>query len=366
MHRFLYFPLLLTFLALGSHAQNDQPKALDSLFRTFFPDNEPGGAVLIARDGQVKFSKGYGISDMRSREQMTTKTLLNLGSISKTFVAYGILQLAEEKKLSLNDPVGKYFPGFRNKEIAQKVKLFHLLTHSSGLPDNRRTKEDSIFYLSAKDLENFNPILENDSLHFEPGERFEYSNPAFNGLALVIEQVTKMKWQDYIRELIFRPAGMKRSTITDGSYPEKGVAHAYLTDGVAWYEQDYGEEPTFAASGNGGVWSNVEELWKYELAIQRHRFLNQAWISSSRTPYPLKNWKGDTPPFIGLSWFITEMNGIRTIGHTGSQGGFLADYLWVPDEDFFYVVLCNTPRDLNSLRAKVFALSNIKNRKREK
>ncbi len=356
--------LVLLCTVIHGEAQSDPAASLHAVFNKEFKPGEPGGAVLVVRNGEVLISKGYGVADIRTGEAITPKTLFNIGSITKTFVAYGILELVDEKKISLDDPIGKYFPGFRNKAIAQQVKIHDLLTHSSGLPDNRRVRDDSIFYLTAKDAENWAPIMQNDSLHFEPGTNFEYSNPAFNALALIIEQVTGRKWQDHIRNLIFQPAGMKRSLITDGPFPEKGVSHAYVRDEKGWHELDYGEEPTFAAAGNGGVWSTVEELWKYEQAIRAARFISPTWIGMSRTVYPQPGWKGTTPPFIGLSWFITRFEGVPMIGHTGSQGGFISDYVSVPDQDFFYVLLCNTPRDITALRAKVFAACGIKDRSR--
>jgi CubicO group peptidase (beta-lactamase class C family) len=237
--------------------------------------------------------------------------------------------------------------------IAKKIKLYHLLTHTSGLPDIRKVQEDSVFFLTAKDEENWAPILQADSLEFEPGERFNYSNPAFNGLALIIQKVSGMKWQDYIKEKIMKPSGMNTSTITDGPYPESGVSHGYLFDGEKYFEKDYGEEPTFAASGNGGVWSSVEELWKYEQAIQNHVFLDNEWINKSRTVYNFSNWKDTVPAFIGLCWFITKTGNENMIGHTGSQGGFRADYVWLPEKKLFYVILCNTPKQLTGIRKKV-------------
>ena len=218
-------------------------------------------------------------------------------------------------------------------------------------------QEDSVFYLTAKDEENWAPIKKADSVEFQPGERFNYSNPAFNGLALIIEKVTSMKWQEYIRKKIMEPAGMKTSTITDGPYPESGVSHGYLFDGKNYFEKDYGEEPTFAAAGNGGVWSSVEELWKYEQAIQKNVFLDSVWTKRSRTVYDLSNWKDSLPPFIGLCWFITKTNNENMIGHTGSQGGFRADYVWLPKKKIFYVILCNTPKPLGALRNKVLAVA---------
>ena len=261
--------------------------------------------------------------------------------------------MAKENKLSLDDDLYKYFPDFKDSTVARKVKLHHLLTHSSGLPDIRKVQEDSVFYLSAKDEENWAPIKKTDSLEFEPGERFNYSNPAFNALALIIEKVSGMKWQAYIQEKIMKPSDMETSTITDGPHPQSGVSHGYLFDGKKYYEQDYGEEPTFAASGNGGVWSSVDELWKYEKAIQKNVFLDSAWIKRSRTVVGFSNWKDSLPSFMGLSWFITKTSNENMIGHTGSQGGFRADYVWLPDKKIFYVILCNTPKALSKVREKV-------------
>ena len=201
------------------------------------------------------------------------------------------------------------------------------------------------------------PSKKTDSLEFEPGEKFNYSNPAFNALALIIEKVSGTKWQRYIQKNIMEPAGMKTSTITDGPHPKTGVSHGYVFDGKNYIENDYGEEPTFAASGNGGVWSSVDELWKYEQAIQHNIFLDSTWIQRSRTIQGFSNWKDSTPSFIGLSWFITRTNNETMIGHTGSQGGFRADYVWLPEKQLFYVILCNTPKPLSKIRDKVLAVA---------
>ncbi|MBL7745552.1 MAG: beta-lactamase family protein [Chitinophagaceae bacterium] len=330
---------------------------LDSVFQSYFRANEPGGAVLIAKEGKVVYQGAFGLADMVTKEPITTKTLFNTGSISKTFVAYGILKLASQHKLSLEDDLYEYFPDFKNKEIARKVRLYHLLTHTSGIPDSRKVQEEHEFYLTAKDEENFAPLKKTDMLEFEPGTKYKYSNPAFNGLALVIEKVTGRKWQAYIDEMIFKPSGMNTSTITDGPHPESGVAHAYTARKEGGYDElDYGEEPTFAAAGNGGVWSNVEELWKYEQAIQQFTFLNKDWVTKSRSIYPFPGWKDSIPSRLGLSWFLTkETNGALT-GHTGSQGGFISDYCWFPEQKVFYVLLCNIPKPIKEIRARVIPL----------
>jgi len=329
----------------------------DKIFDSVFKADEPSGSVLIAKDGKIIYEKGFGVEDINTKKPIDANTLFNVGSISKTFVAFGILQLAKENKLSIDDDINKYFPDFKDSLLAKKIKIHHLLTHSSGLPDIRNVQGDSIFFLTAKDEENWAPIKKADSLEFEPGERFHYSNSSFNALALIIEKVSGMKWQDYIQKNIMAPAGMKTSTITDGPHPESGVSHGYLFDGKKYFEQDYGEEPTFAASGNGGVWSSVEELWKYEQAIQKNVFLDSELIKKSRTIYNFSNWKDSVPAFIGLCWFITKTNNENMIGHTGSQGGFRADYVWLPEKKIFYVILCNTPKPLAALKNKVLEVA---------
>lgn len=340
--------VLLTGCTTKESNQSNAFDSVDSLFNATIPPDEPGGAVLFMKNDQILFKKGYGITDLNTSEKITTTTLFNLGSISKTFVANAILMLQQQGKLSVEDNLEKYFPGFKNKSIAKKVKIKHLLTHTSGLPDNREVNKDSIFYLTAKDAENWYPVTQTDTLVFEPGTQYEYSNPAFNGLALIIEQVSGMKWQQYIEENIFKVAGMNESTITDGPHPNAGVSHAYLNQNGKWIERDYMEEPTFAASGNGGVWSSVEELAQYEIALQRGVFLTDSIIDRSRKITEWPDWQDAIPPFIGWSWFVDKTpDGFKTVGHTGSQGGFLCNYVTVPEKEIFFVILCNTPRDVD-------------------
>lgn len=350
----LQITLICLFLGCKDTKENTKPaEALDTAqLETYFsnqmPADEPGGAVLIMKGDSIVFSRGYGLADLELKTKIDANTLFNIGSISKTFVSNAILMLQEEGKLSVEDSMDKYFPDFKNKAIAKKVKIKHLITHTSGLQDNRETKTDSIFYLSAKDAENWYPTTQAENLNFEPGTRYEYSNPAYNALALIIEEVTGMKWQNYVEDKIFKPAGMETSTITDGPHPETGVSHAYLNINGEWIEKDYGEEPTFAAAGNGGVWSSVNELAKYELALQQQKFISDSILQDSRTIKPWSNWEDATPPFIGWSWFLDKTSdGFKTVGHTGSQGGFLCNYVTVPEKDITFIILCNTPRDVD-------------------
>jgi CubicO group peptidase (beta-lactamase class C family) len=350
--------LLLVTIVLGCTSAKREhvvlTTRLDSLLNAQVDGDGPGGAMLLAKKGKVIYAAAKGLADLREKKLITTQTLFNLGSISKTFVANAILILQAEGKLSVEDPLITYFPDFKNKDIAKKVKIKHLLTHTSGLPDNRQVSEDTVFYLTAKDVENWLPVTQTDTLAFEPGSRYEYSNPAYNGLALIVEQVSGMKWQQFVKERILQPSQMAQSTITDGAYPDIGVSHAYIKVNGTWVEDDYGEEPTFAAAGNGGVWSSVEELLSYEKAIQEGIFLTDSIISDSRRVKLWPTWLADEKPFIGWSWFIeTTPDGLATVGHTGTQGGFYCNYVTVPEKEIVFIMLFNFPCDREKLTTGV-------------
>lgn len=353
------FALLLVLAGISCSAPDNRQRfatAIDEFITGQIEPNGPGGAVLVMKDTSIVFAKGYGVADLATGEKITPRTLFNLGSISKTFVSYGILILQAQGKLSVNDSLFKYFPDFKNKDIARRVRIRHLLTHTSGLPDNRAVNSDSVFYLTANDAQNWYPVTQTDTLVFEPGTRYEYSNPAFNGLALIIEQVSGMKWQAFIASSIFQPAGMTTSTITDGAHPSAGVSHGYTRTAGQWKEDDYGEEPTFCAAGNGGVWSSVEELARYELAIQQSTFLDAPTIDSSAVIKTFPGWSGEKPPFIGWSWFIDQTReGFKVISHTGHQGGFAAYYIAVPSKGILAVVLYNAPYDVYAFREHLFS-----------
>ena len=354
MKKFNLLFLLQIVFSICLFAQDNLSKRMDSLFNSFLKAGEPGGAVLIAKKEKVIFSKGYGVADINTKEPITPHTNFNLGSISKTFVSNAILILQQRHQLSAEDNLAKYFPAFKNKIIAQKVQIKHLLSHVSGLPDCREVSKNPAFYLTADDAQNFAPVQQTDTLVFTPGSKYEYSNPAFNGLALIIEKVTKMKWQDFVKKEIFARAGMKESDITDGAHPEKGVCHGYEKINNIYKELDYGEEPTFCAAGNGGVWSSVSDLYKYYQALITPAFLNKEIINNSMQVKKFATWADTAKPFIGYSWFVTKtFDGQHRIGHTGSQGGFRTNFQFVPGKNIFVTMLFNTPQDVDIVMEKI-------------
>jgi CubicO group peptidase (beta-lactamase class C family) len=365
MRAYLLFSVCLLMTACATRNDNEALKELDTMLAEEFKADQPGGSVLVMKGDRTVFSGNYGVADLQTKEKITENTLFNLGSISKTFVSNGILILNEKGKLSLEDSLAQYFDDFKNSNLAGKIRIKHLLSHTSGMPDIRNVSDNFDFFLTAKDDENFAPIKLADSLNFEPGEKFEYSNPAFNGLALIIEKVSGQNWQKFIKDSIFEPAGMQTSTITDGPWPQEGVAHAYSLSNGKYAEDDYGEYPTFAAAGNGGVWSSVRELAAYERAIENNIFLGKKLTEESRSVFHPESWTDSANPFIGYSWFIGEERfldeensfGVRFIYHLGDQGGFRTFYIVIPEKDILFVGLFNRPpEDLDMIIKKgIFA-----------
>lgn len=371
-----YTSLLIICISLISCSKpskkNNLESELDNLFSKEFTNEEnPGGSLLLKKGDTTIYMNSYGVADINTKEKITENTIFNTGSISKTFVSNSILILNERDSLSLNDNLNMHFNDFKNKELASKVKIKHMLSHTSGLPDLRFSRfknyeEFYDFYLTAKDKENFQPLKEADSLNFEAGAKFEYSNPSYNGLALIIEQKVGKPWQEFVKENIFKPSVMTQSKITNGSYPESGVAHAYdnyyqtLYNEVRgdYYEYDYGEFTTFTAAGNGGIWSSVLDLAKYEKALKKGTFLSKEMILKSRKVFKPNNWSSSQAPYIGYSWFTSQENLFRNqksfdvnfVYHTGSQGGFRSFYITIPEKDILFIGLFNRPlSDFNKL-----------------
>lgn len=351
MKRFFILLFIIGTLTTNAQSHNKLSNEFDAFLQKEFSSNEPGGTVLIKKGDDTIFLKSYGLANMKTGEKNTENTIYNTGSISKTFVANGILILSERNLLSLDDTLFDHFPDFKNQEIAQQVTIKNLLSHTSGIPDLRPIRAQPDFYLTAKDTANFEPIKAVQTLNFEPGEKFQYSNPCYNGLALIIEKVSGQPWQEFIIKNIFAPSGMEHSTITNGPHPASGVAHAYVKNRNVYEESDYGEVPTFAAAGNGGVWSTVNDLAKYEKAHKNEIFLNKMSIKNSRTAYRPTNWKSDILPFVGYGWMMGERMLLRSedypnvyiVHHTGSQGGFRAFHISIPDQDIVFIGLFNRP-----------------------
>lgn len=341
---------------------------LDSLFSSLFKADEPGAAVVVVRGDSIVYDKGFGLARLDSVTPITDRTMFNICSVSKQFSAMALFVLAEEGKLSLDDTVSKYFPEFK-ADFFQRITLRHLLSHTSGIPDARpRTAEEWKRYTAVtktqfKSVDDFKRFCEEDescrylesldSLAFEPGTQYEYQNPTFQLMLMIVEKVTGEKFDDWMRTHIFLPAGM-----TDATYfePDKFIprmAHAYTpaeggnphnyfrsADGK-WEECDYGEANFFGTKADGGLYTTPLEFVKWDKALYSDLLISE---TMRREAHSGKIATDIPDTDYGYGWFIEHRpDRPQKIYHTGDNGGFLIFEGRFPDKNLFYLIFANRP-----------------------
>ena len=188
------------------------------------------GVVLIAKDGKPVFEKAYGLANKAKNIPNNTETRFNLGSMNKMFTAVAIAQLAEAGKLSFDDTVGKHLPDYPNKDVANKVTIHQLLTHTSGLGSYWNAKFEAK-KATIKSVSDYLALFADEPLKLEPGKRFQYSNSGFIVLGAIIEKVSGQSYYDYVREHIYKPAGMKNTDAYEMTANTPNLAMGYTNEG---------------------------------------------------------------------------------------------------------------------------------------
>ena len=313
-------------------------------------ENGPGASIYIQQGNQTLYSNSFGLVNTKTKEKFTENTISNIGGISKTFIAYSILILHQQGKLSIEDPVNKYFPDFVNKEIASKVTIKHLLMHTSGFVDLLLSKKDSISAIKINDEQNFESLKSTNKLAFEPGSNFSYSNKAYSGLVLIIERMSGLKFGEFVSQNILVPSGMTFTKFTNNLLPEAGVAHAYRTLNKKFKEYDTNECPGMETMSSAGIWTNIVDLRKYMNAIKYHIFLDSSSVKlSQQFATPLLEKKSE-PSTHGICWFgATPKNKDAFIEYHGNQCAFRAYIIYFPEKELTVFYLSNNQKDYSKI-----------------
>lgn len=346
--------LLLTALAIlmcvtstAKHYHQGIQK-IDQMCRTIFPQDEPGASVLIMQGSKKIFDKGYGIADLQTHQPINGNTFFNIASVSKQFTATAILQLEEKGLLSIEDPISKYYPEFK-AEFWKDIKLKHLLSHSSGIPDARKglTREQRVNGDEKLALAYLNDL---NFTHFPPGTQYEYINPTYVLLGDIVEKVSHQVFMDYVKDNIFQKAGMNTTLYFDRNHQNliPNMAHAYEYGDLSnmqeehnasaeargkeknWYEYDFGEETFFATRPDGGIYTSTHQFVLWEKALRTNKVLKPQTIIKAHTPHTLvsnskfSDYQNRPNTWYGYGWFIepeTSTSPLK-IYHTGDNGGF--------------------------------------------
>ena len=230
------------------------------------------GAVLVAKNGKSVFAQAYGLADREKKIPNTLKTRFRLGSMNKMFTAVSTLQLVQSGKLDLKAPFGNYLTDYPNKDVASKVSIEQLLTHTGGTGDIFGPEFDK-HRLELKTLQDYVKLYGNRGLDFAPGSEWRYSNYGFLLLGVLIEKVSGQSYYDYVQEHIFKPAGMTAtaSEPEDQTVSDRSVGYTRFT-GPALRPNT--ETLPYRGTSAGGGYSTVEDLFKFATALQTHKLLN--------------------------------------------------------------------------------------------
>jgi D-alanyl-D-alanine carboxypeptidase len=324
-------------LVLHRMTQADALKALASRAGRLASDDQFSGAVLIAKDGRVLFSRAYGRADRDRRIPNTVRTRFRIGSMNKMLTAVAILQLVEAGKVKLNASLGTYLPDYPNRDVATKVTIDHLLTHTGGTGDIFGPDFDA-HRKELRALADYVKLYGKRGLEFEPGSRWAYSNYGFILLGVVIEQVTGQSYYDYVQAHIHAPAGMTAS----GSLPEhrpvpdRSLGYTKPPGTTAWAPNT--DTLPYRGTSAGGSYSTVGDLARFAHALLSHKLLNPNSIKR------LITGKMNTGPGVKYAYGFEDArdaDGNGWVGHGGGAPGITGDLKIYPKSGYVVAVLAN-------------------------
>ena len=326
--------LIVPTLALAAAVAAQTDPTDEAVQKEMKRQNVPGLSLAVVRDGTIIKAAGYGFADIQGRVPATAETVYHIGSISKQFVAAGILLLAQEKRLGLDDPVQKHLRDVPSAWNA--ITIRHLLTHTAGITRDLPGFDDQKDQPNAQVLRTVFPL----PLRFSPGEKWEYSNSGYAALAEIIGTVTGRPWEEYVRARIFTPLGMTATRPTN------------TTESIAQRARPYTDnnkllpvEPWRALHPAGGFLSTVLDLAKWDAALYGDTILTAASRQQMWTPVTLKD--GTSQPY-GLGWELNSplrnygpIGTRKVVSHGGSLKGFRAQYARFVDDRVSVILLMN-------------------------
>jgi len=336
---------------------------LDSVLTQLFPEEQPGAEVLILRHGEVVYEHHSGLADLTTRAPIDASTFFNIASCSKQFTAVAVLQLVADGRVDLDASVSAYFPEY-SSPLMQDIRVRHLLSHSSGIPDLRGylSREEKIRGDEDLAVEYISTL---PCLQFAPGTAYEYINPTFVLLGKLVERVSGMPFVDYVREHIFLPAGMSSTLYFHPSLEDRipNMAHGYEYADVSdmpeertasagpeeksWYEYDYGEETFFATRPDGGIYTSANQLIMWERYLTTTladttafaNLLREAMQPHIEVCGPYSDYQNRPGTWYGYGWFVEPEK--ACVYHTGDNGGFKILIARYPTQDACVMVLAN-------------------------
>jgi len=314
--------LLTAIITLRADKVDDHVKA------EMLKQHIPGLSLAVIRDGKIIKAEGYGLANVELNVPATAETVYKIGSVSKQFIAAGIMLLVQENRINLDDKISKFLEG--TPDTWKEITVRHLLTHTSGI---------------VREAPGFDPLkIQNDAdviksayplpLSFVPGEKSEYSNTGYFTLAEIIRKVTGKPWEDYLTERLFMPLAMNATRTTSITEIVQNRANGYV-----WRTNKLQNAGIyFALRPSGAFLSSVLDLAKWDAALYTDKILKQSVRNQMWSPVKLNN--GTTYPY-GFGWYLDTLEGRKLVRHGGSLPGFRAEFVRFADDKLTIVILAN-------------------------
>ena len=288
----------------------------------------PGLSIVVIKDQKIVKVQGYGLANIELNVPATPETVYKIGSVSKQFIATGIMLLVQDGKIKLDDSISQYLSG--TPESWKPITIRHLLTHTSGIVREAPGFDPLKIQSDADVIKTAYPL----PLRFAPGEKYEYCNVGYFSLAEIIRIVSGRPWGDFLAARVFKPLGMNATRTTDMRDLVPNRANGYVwRDGKFHNASIY-----FALRPSGAFLSTVLDLAKWEEAIAKEKVLKQAVFDQMWTAVKLNDGKTEA---YGYGWALDDVRGHKLVGHGGSLPGFRAQYARFVDDKVTVVVLTN-------------------------
>jgi CubicO group peptidase (beta-lactamase class C family) len=316
-------------------------KEIDALLSAATKPDEPGLAAIVKKDGHVIFEQGYGVRKLGTTEKIDAETNFRLASVTKEFTAMAIMLLVKDGKVRYDERLTEIFPEF--PAYGKNITVRNLLTHTAGLPDyeelmDREEKTNGPRWSAEHQIQDDEvlALLEKQTEgKFAPGTSWTYSNSGYVVLGLIVAKASGMPYRDFLQKRIFDPVGMQHSVVYQkGKNDISQRANGTSKDGGMLVETD--QSSTSATLGDGGVYSNLRDMAKWDEALQKHTLLSEVEMAPALTPakladgsaphWPRKhddnNLAPGKPVSYGFGWFLDPLNGHARMWHAGGTMGF--------------------------------------------
>jgi CubicO group peptidase (beta-lactamase class C family) len=349
--------IALGFSVISSSAQVPS-RQIDAVFSPLKSTTAPGAAVLVIRNGRPVFRQGYGVTDLRTLHPIDPQTNFRLASFTKQFTAACIMLLARDGKLHYDDHLTDFFPEF--PAYGKPITVRNLLNHTSGLPDYEdilekqypNTPDNQIPQI--KDAGVLKLLEQQTTPKFPAGTKWDYSNSGYATLAMIVEKVSGKPFGQFLHDRIFVPLKMTNTLAYEkgkNEVPHRAYGHTKEKD--SWKQTD--QSSTSAVLGDGGIYSSLDDLAKWDRALRDHTLLSEAEMQPALTPAqlttgPAKNNEGKDVSY-GFGWFLdpyldSNKKAHKRMWHDGETIGFCTTIQRFPDDNLTIIVLANRS-DLN-------------------